>query len=166
VLPVRVVAVVCFAFLSLRWWRLSPPGVDPLDVLGVRGLDQVVVAPAGVPVVTEHRAAGVQGARDVVGAASGHDRVVVALDDQHRRARPEHGWIVGGKNLQQGTEIGAGTEYLGGHQRCWPARGAEIVDADDLSFGQQAQSGRGEQLVHAHGVVGGRGADQDQGEQA
>jgi hypothetical protein len=64
--------------LRLPRGHFGQPGVDLLGAAGVCCLDQVEVTPGRVAVVGEQRAAGVQGAHDVVGAASGHDRVIVA----------------------------------------------------------------------------------------
>jgi hypothetical protein len=80
---------------SAGWWRLGHLGVDPLGYAAVGGCDQVEVAPPGVAVVRDVRAAGAQRARDAVGAAAGHDGVVVALDDQRRRAQPERCGVIG-----------------------------------------------------------------------
>jgi hypothetical protein len=48
---------------SAGWWRLGHLGVDPLGYAGVGGCDQVEVAPPGIAVVRDGRAAGAPLAR-------------------------------------------------------------------------------------------------------
>jgi hypothetical protein len=85
------------------------------------------VAPPGVAVVRDGRAAGAQRARDAVGAAAGHDGVVVALDDQCRRAQPERCGVISRQDPQQRADVGAGREYPGDCQRR-RALGQEVID--------------------------------------
>ena len=72
----------------------------------------------------------------MVGAEPGHDRVVVALEEQCRRTQLKRSWVIGLQDFQQWAEIGARAEHFGGHQRWWRARGKEVVDAAGLGFGQ------------------------------
>jgi hypothetical protein len=123
---------------------LSQPGVDPPRVLGMRCRDHVEVTPAGIHVVVQQRAAGAEGARDAVGAAGGHDRVVAALRDQRRYAETQRCRVVGRQDSQQRPGVRAGPEQARGRQRRMQARGGKVIDAAGLGNGEQAAGRPGE----------------------
>jgi RHS repeat-associated protein len=103
--------------LGAKCLSRGQPGVDPLRVLAVRGLDHVEVTLAGVHLVVKDGSVGAEGARDVIGTAGGRDGVIAALRDQDGGAEPERCGVVGGQDFQQGLDIGTGPENLRGYQR-------------------------------------------------